>query len=431
MIKTAIAASLTAWLTLLAGVASAASAPADLDRSFGVRGIVPGGSFSSAAPAHLAIGPGNGIFVLYRNFLPCFEPFCEAELSVARFARNGRRDAAFGAAGSGLRLRQGLFQRSDVAVGPDGRPVIATFDFRQPAQRIVLARLGFDGRLDPSFGVGGVAEVPGVGAAGGSPAVAVQRDGRMLVAAATGDGLVIARFLPSGNLDPSFGAGGLAVASFGTLSQPAGLILGADGSIAVGLSACCNPIFNKSLSVAFARFLGDGRLDPRFGGGAGWVVVHRPVLSRLTAITAAPRGGAYALLEAEPQHGERSTLALKLRADGLLARRFGRRGVLGFGRGRRAPLVTAIAADARGRLIAAAGSRRGILARRLLPNGRRDRAFAGGGYIRTTVGGGYTSAAGAGLQANGRLVLLAEIGVGEAKRFALVRLRAGDSRARR
>lgn len=411
--------------------AAAAAAPGDLDRSFGVRGVAPGDGFSSVAPARMAIAPGGRPFVLYRNFAQCPERFCESQLEVARFDRNGRRDAGYGAGGSGLGVRQDPFQRSEVAVGPDGRPVIATFDFQLPEQRIVLARLGPDGRLDPFFGVGGLTEVAGVAAGGGWPAVAVQSDGRVAVAAAgSGGGLVIARFLPSGAPDPSFGASGQAVASFGSLSQPANLLLGADGSIAVGLSSCCNPIFNKSSSVLFARFLNDGRLDPSFGGGAGWVAVPRSPPSRLTEIAAAPGGGVYALVEAERFHIERRTLALKLRADGRLDPRFGRGGEVSFGAAGRAPQVSAIAADARGRLIAAAGWRRGVLTRRLLPSGRRDRTFAGGGYARTVVPGGGANAAGMGLQASGRLVLLAETGAGEAKRFLLARLWAGNSGAR-
>ena len=88
---------------------------------------------------------------------------------------------------------------------PDGKLVIA--------QTSVLTRRRPDGRLDRSFGVGGRVVVKAPGVSG----LAVAPDGTIVAGLGpTGFGYpaMLARYLPHGRPDTSFGSGGrLAVAS--------------------------------------------------------------------------------------------------------------------------------------------------------------------------------------------------------------------------
>jgi uncharacterized delta-60 repeat protein len=147
--------------------------------------------------------------------------------------------------------------------------------------RILLARYQADGMLDQSFGEGGMVSptVPTTltsRPAGYEPgavarAIAVQPDGRYVVAGSTRvDGgffrcdvnkspgceqAFLARFEPDGSLDTSFGAGGFVIGGR-VFSSGTSLVLQPDGKILLS---------DHSLRVA--RYNADGRLDTSFGEG--------------------------------------------------------------------------------------------------------------------------------------------------------------------
>jgi len=100
-----------------------------------------------------------------------------------------------------------------VAVQPDGRVVVAgsSSDPKQERSSFALSRYLEHGALDPSFGGDGTitADLGG----GGARDLLVQADGRIVaVGEAGGDehaGMGAVRYLPDGTLDPSFGGDGL------------------------------------------------------------------------------------------------------------------------------------------------------------------------------------------------------------------------------
>src|SRR5436190_12438579 len=124
------------------------------------------------------------------------------------------------------------------------------------------------GSLDPSFGSGGtVVTAIGAGDAAAS-AIAVQPDGRIVVAGfasnGTNDDFAVARYLTNGQLDASFGIGGVTLTNFGKSERADFVAIQADGKIiAAGFSG------NET---AVARYRTDGTLDPGFRG-AGTVTV--------------------------------------------------------------------------------------------------------------------------------------------------------------
>src|SRR4051812_13680138 len=167
---------------------AAVAAPADLDFSFGDGdGIAevtgPAGSLPQEAAGRMAIGPRDEIFVLYSNYPPCPAVFdCRLELAVARFTPDGVLDPSFSTEPQlAFNRSSGYNHRFELAVGPDGKPVVAAYG----DSKLKLARFGLDGRLDPSFGVGGVIpsnRYQGVETAEDFPKLAVQTDGKVVVA---------------------------------------------------------------------------------------------------------------------------------------------------------------------------------------------------------------------------------------------------------
>jgi uncharacterized delta-60 repeat protein len=104
-------------------------------------------------------------------------------------------------------------------------------------------------------------------------AVAVQRDGRVVVAGvsrAPGKGhgyFALARYRTDGTLDPSFGAGGRVLTDFGSSDDGAyDVLVLTDGRI-VAAGSGGRSFENESMAVA--RYLPDGTPDPSFGGGDG------------------------------------------------------------------------------------------------------------------------------------------------------------------
>jgi uncharacterized delta-60 repeat protein len=92
-------------------------------------------------------------------------------------------------------------------------------------------------------------------------------DGNLVVAALASDpdtsgDTIVARYLPDGRLDPSFGTAGIVVNDFGAgFDLPMVIALQPDGRILTGGIA---RLPNGVTSLSVARHLQDGRLDPTF-----------------------------------------------------------------------------------------------------------------------------------------------------------------------
>ncbi len=162
-----------------------------------------------------------------------------------------------------------------VAVGSASRDPNGDADF-------ALARYLPDGSLDSSFGDNGHVFTP-AGSADTAPnqgsfnVVALQEDGKILAAGyaaldATGQytpGMVLARYNPDGSLDTSFGTEGFVQAEPGTGSVT-GLELQSDGKMVVSRDGWSADERVLSLYTA------DGQLDTSFGMGGVVVLPYRP-----------------------------------------------------------------------------------------------------------------------------------------------------------
>ena len=150
----------------------------------------------------------------------------------------------------------------DIALQPDGKIVVVGLlggDF-------VVARYLSNGILDASFNGSGfvTTNFDGLDRA---TVVALQPDGK-IVAAGTGTTVAgLARFLPHGLPDPTFGDNGKVLVNFGGgRNRVDGLALQADGKIVIAGSAFTNPPQSAS-DFALARYRPNGTLDATFGNG--------------------------------------------------------------------------------------------------------------------------------------------------------------------
>lgn len=173
---------------------------------------------------------------------------------LARYTPQGRVDRAFGDGGSVL-TSFGPGENTSargVAIQADGRIVIggASEAVLGENQGFALARYMPDGQLDASFGSAGtVLDVPGA-----AFALALQPDGKIVAA-----GAGVARYAPHGSPDSSFGGDGKVPTDLGV----SGVVIQTDGKIVVAGSIARG----RRTDVAVRRYLSDGTPDAEFGSG--------------------------------------------------------------------------------------------------------------------------------------------------------------------
>lgn len=122
-----------------------------------------------------------------------------------------------------------------------------------------------DGDLDSTFGIGGMVKTDFGGNFDVISAIAVQADGKIVVAGGTSNNarvpsFALARYNSDGSLDQSFGIGGRVITNTGGLNGAASLALLPDGKILAGGGGQGN-----GSDFALARFNNDGGLDASFG----------------------------------------------------------------------------------------------------------------------------------------------------------------------
>ncbi|HET8954910.1 MAG TPA: hypothetical protein VFN18_04545 [Solirubrobacterales bacterium] len=366
------------------------------DPGFGTRGVLLTG-FPEHRLSDIAL-QGDGRFLLASD-----------EGKVARFLPDGTRDLAFGSAGVAAPLPQEVaheYVLDAIAVQADGRVLLAGIGLTQPdgSQPFVLARLDANGSLDPGFGTGAgfslTSLAPDTRQEG--TAVVALPDGRILLGGALdppGSGrprsqLALLRYLPDGDLDPSFGSGGAAVTRPRGQANDAGsdLLVQPDGRAVVAGQAAGKVLVARVLPGGRPdrSFGGDGFVLTRFGddyfGEAGEAVTRLPD-GRILVGAGSETGGALLLY----------------RPGGRLDPRFGDDGIV------RLPSLHRVfdtVVTREGELLAAGLDRRSgkLHLLRFHPSGAPDRRFGGDGEMPLRSGsGGLARIA---LRPDGRAVVL-------------------------
>jgi len=181
-------------------------------------------------------------------------------LPASLMAQAGTLDPKFGRGGIVTTANTGA---NAGALQGDGKIVVAGFiATNQNQEQPGLLRYNTDGTLDPNFGIGGKVVIGGTNA-GAAFAVAVQTDGKILAAAPANLHLTVFRFNSNGSVDNTFGNNGAtAIQPAETFLGPAsgGIALQPDGRILVATA------HNEGGPLQIvARLLANGHLDSIFG----------------------------------------------------------------------------------------------------------------------------------------------------------------------
>ncbi len=270
------------------------------------------------------------------------------------------------------------------------------------------------GALDPSFGTTGRVTTS-VGGTEAASAVAIQPDGKIIVAGSTtqNNDIILARYNPDGALDSTFNGSGTFQFTFGGVDTAAALVLQPDGMIVVVGATDVN----GSPDFAVARVLANGTgLDPAFSGD-GKVIVPFDLgganADRAAAVALQADGRIVVVGSVQAGATDFDFGLLRLTAAGALDTSFGGSGLgvvafnLGGANDDRATGVTIAPGGAivvGGYAETAAGSHDFAAVRLLAADGAPDTTFSGDGKATVDLGGDDVANAVA-VRADGRMVL--------------------------
>jgi uncharacterized delta-60 repeat protein len=243
-----------------------------LDTTFGNNGQVRDVVFGLNEITGIALQADGKIVVAGDGFTDTFT----LDLFVARYNTDGTLDTNFGGAGfvtTDFGSSDDL--ASSVAVGSDGKIVVAggsvhLDSFGNPDTDFAVARYTTNGALDKTFGANGLVTTDFGSAADAAFSVAVQKDGKIVIAGATSPtgitfDFALARYDRNGNLDTSFDGDGRVVTDVGSSLDDIAfsVALQADGKIVAAGGAD----HEGASDFALVRYTKQGALDTSFGTG--------------------------------------------------------------------------------------------------------------------------------------------------------------------
>jgi uncharacterized delta-60 repeat protein len=216
--------------------------------------------------------------------------------AVARYNPNGTLDTTFGNGGLvTVKVAESLEHDPDrfVDLALSGDQIVLVGSAIYPTRDIYVVRLTATGQLDPTFGSGGVAH-PGQGQ---YPQLAAQTDGKLVVSSSLNLSINVTRLLADGATDTGFGMGGTASLPWtvtGVVAESSAIRVDPLGRIVIG--GFTNPSSGGIGPMLIARFTANGALDPTFGVGGfnttGNTLTASGGVNALVGLTLQPDGKA-------------------------------------------------------------------------------------------------------------------------------------------
>lgn len=248
------------------------ASPAAALESFGAR--------DAFANATLAIGNDASVHAVavQRDGAIVVAAAADGDFKLVRYLGDGRPDRSFGRRGVASVDVAGFDAAYDVVVQPDGAIVTAGQAGGEGERAFALTRHLADGELDASFGDGGIVAI-GFGFDAHATALALQADGRIIAAGCARIPLdvdargnvrhdyVVARYRSNGELDAEFGADGVAVLDAGDRGGCDHVALALQTDGRIVIAAGFMPQDVADADMMVARFDADGSLDGGFNAG--------------------------------------------------------------------------------------------------------------------------------------------------------------------
>lgn len=356
------------------------------------------------------------------------------------FGKAGWATASPGASVSGV---------SGMVLGSDGRIIVAGYHSNTNAD-FALGQFTVEGSLDASFGTGGTVTTAVGSAADYGTGVALQADGKIVVAGYSSNGsnddFAVVRYNANGSLDSgmagdstpadSFGTGGKVITPIGTgTDQAQCVVIQSDGKIILAGQA----LFSNA-DFALVRYNADGSLDSGLAGdttpgdsfGTGGKVTL-PIGSSADAVESiALQSDGKILVAGQALIGTNEDIALaRFNTNGSLDSTFGTGGKVTTPVGTSDDFGNSVVLQSDGRILVAGqtrdGSNRDFALLRYTSTGALDGTFGTGGKVITAIGTSIDVATSAAVQSDGKIIVAGISNVGSTQRVALVRYQSNGS----
>ena len=237
--------------------------PGTLDSDFDADGkmvIALGNSYDVANS--VAVQPDGKILIAgYTTTTQPHEAFV-----LIRLNTDGSTDNSFGTDGVvTLEFNSSVNRAMSMALQPDGKIVLVGSTYSTLSDDIAIVRLTPDGQLDEEFSTDGFLTVDINGLADYPSSVVIQPDGKIVVSGFSYNGLdmdfLVMRYTPNGMLDGGFNVSGYVTTDFGSsLDYANAMAIQDDGKIVVAGYTYTN----SSSSFIVVRYNTDGTLDNTF-----------------------------------------------------------------------------------------------------------------------------------------------------------------------
>ena len=310
-----------------------------------------------------------------------------------------------------------------VAIQNDGKIVVAGETFNGSDADFGLVRYNSDGTLDNSFDTDGKVTTDFGAMDNSSESVVIQADGKIIVAGVSYNGtnndIALARYNTDGSLDNTFDSDGKVITPIGTGSDYGKAItIQSDGKILVTGSSSGNTVL--------VRYNTDGSLDNTFDtdgkvttdfGGSGDIGRSIAIQSDGKILVAGDGGNIQFALA---RYNNDGSLDNTFDADGKVLTAFGSE-----------DRAHSIAIQGDGKIIAAGvslnGTNRDFAIARYNIDGSLDNTFDSDGKAITAVGSSYDKGSSVAIQVDGKILVAGESDNGSNYDFALVRYNTNGS----
>ncbi|MDI1433865.1 hypothetical protein QHF89_30480, partial [Polyangium sorediatum] len=379
------------------GLLFRANTDGTLDTSFGEGGKVLATTRSRASVHGVIVAP-NGDILAAGMATP---QIGMNRMLVARFDATGKPVASFGEGGLALGAQGTAFA---IALQPDGKIVVAGQGGWYAPYKHLVQRFLADGSVDTTFGEAGAVETPFDNGSFPS-AVALTSEGKIVLCGRNGNdsGTALVRLLPNGALDPSFDEDGILVTSLvGPYNYATWTIASAGSICAVAPDGKILVAGGTMGSTAVLRLDTSGTADTTYGEGDGLATVSDAAGGSGTAesLQLQPDGSAFVVFRSKSSYA-----VAHFAADGTLDANYGTGGLAQLPKQGAVRDIT-VAPDGS---VVAAGRQTfptvGATLTRLAPLGVPDTAYGGPGGVGTLQSGAtWDLAVSVKLGADGKIV---------------------------
>jgi uncharacterized delta-60 repeat protein len=410
-------------LLITVGAHPVAAADGDLDTSFDSDGKVTTaiGSGNDEARSVAIQSDGKIVAAGYSHNGSNYD------FTLVRYNTDGTLDTSFDSDG---KVTTAIGSAADyavsVAIQSDGKIVAAGYSYNGSNNDFALARYNTDGTLDTSFDSDGKVTTAIGGSNDRAYSVAIQSDGKIVVAGYSNNGsnddFALVRYNTDGTLDTTFDSDGKVTTATGSGNDEAlSVAIDSDGKIvAAGLS------YNGSnFDFALVRYNTDGTLDTTFDSD-GKVITAIGGSNDYALVVAIQSDGKIVVAGYSRSGGSNDDFALvRYNTDGSLDTSFDSDGKVTTAIGGSNDYAWSVTIQSDGKIVAAGhsymSSNYDFTLARYNTDGTLDTSFGTNGKVATAIGGSDDVAYSVAIQSDGKIVAAGYSYNGSNFKFALVR----------